>query len=759
MMRSLISTLLISLLVAACGGGDDDVGTTDMGQPDMVGVDMRVDVDLGEQDMGGVVIPCVEDATLGEACSNNSDCDDGCACNGVEQCSAEGICQEGVDICFNENRCVTVSCDEDAEEGEECTFDLDDSECDDGLACNGAEVCNRDVGCISGTPLFCSDDDTCTIDSCDDDVGCVYTPRDLDGDGFISEACTRPDGERGLDCDDDPRFGAMINPEAEEVCDNRRDDDCDGLRDFRDDDCNPTNTDCATVQLLPGPGTYSGSTRALDDSAALTCLAGGRDAYFQFNLPEVRDLRIAISGANAAVALRAAADCASDEMDLRCVSGTSPEIFLRSVEPGDYTIVVTQTGTTDVFDLTLRFEDATTPPPLDVCAPLPDGVDISATGLFSGSFTDLVDDYTQSCATPAGNGIDAAYVFDLPPTGDFDVSLRATPMPFGSLGLSVLTDCTDTTTELGCSATFGTQNINLRDVSPGTYFVVVDNRNVSTTDFTLDVAITPTVARLPGDSCNVAIDITPPMGMMVGSGISALSGTPSPGFDGGVSCNPATNSDSYFEFTLTATQDVRVTTAAGFASHSTALMDTCGDFMSERRCSTRSGTQTQLFRSLPAGTYFIGVATTATTGSVNATIEVLPPTTPPANDVCTGATVLSVPSDTVSGIDLTGFQRDDPGCRAGTSNVEAFYEFTLATASFVSVSAVPAMGTDPEDITLTLKDSCAAATNLACEDGSAGAGPTITQVLMPGTYVVVAEAPELTPSTFDLTFAAVASGP
>ncbi|MEO0326350.1 MAG: hypothetical protein AAF447_25605, partial [Myxococcota bacterium] len=71
--------------------------------------------------------------------------------------------------------------------------------------------------------------------------------------------------------------------------------------------------------------------------------------------------------------------------------------------------------------------------------------------------------------------------------------------------------------------------------------------------------------------------------------------------------------------------------------------------------------------------------------------------------------------------------------------------------------AVPAMGTDPTNLTLTLRDACGTTTNRACESGMMGTGPSITQALAAGTYIVVAEAPELTASTFDLSFTAIAT--
>ncbi len=52
-----------------------------------------------------------------------------------------------------------------------------DAECDDGNACNGAETCVAGE-CVDGTPLFCSDGVACTLDDCDPQSGCVFTPDD-----------------------------------------------------------------------------------------------------------------------------------------------------------------------------------------------------------------------------------------------------------------------------------------------------------------------------------------------------------------------------------------------------------------------------------------------------------------------------------------------------------------------------------------------------------------------------------------------------
>ncbi|NOY89656.1 MAG: integrin [Deltaproteobacteria bacterium] len=109
-----------------------------------------------------------------------------------------------------------------------------DSNCDDGLFCNGAERCLPDdpgagaLGCVAP-------DDACLAgQSCDEGGRSCQTDcalnGDADGDGFDSVDCG------GHDCDD---AQSAINPDAAEVCDGNVDNDCNGLADSADGVCVP----------------------------------------------------------------------------------------------------------------------------------------------------------------------------------------------------------------------------------------------------------------------------------------------------------------------------------------------------------------------------------------------------------------------------------------------------------------------------------------------------------------------------------------
>ncbi|NIS28974.1 MAG: hypothetical protein GWO04_02975, partial [Actinobacteria bacterium] len=358
-----------------------------------------------------------------------------CFCNGTEACSG-GTCVAGSDPCPDDVDCTADAC---LEELDRCFHDPQHEMCADGDACNGYEICDVVMGCRPASPLYCNDENSCTVDSCDSTEGCIYTPRDLDGDGYISGMCG------GDDCDDDPRFGADIHPGATEDCRNGRDDDCNGLRDFTDPSCVPTNDDCSTAEMLPGPGRYSGSTAGLTSDIATSCDPSGPDAVFRFNLPMMQDVRISLSGGGtgASIALRDWGSCSSGPDD-KCSASSPPTILRRSLPPGDYAIIV-KTASGAPFDILLMFEPPTPIPPVDLCNSGTE--DVSAGGTFTGFFAEVDDDYTLSCHSRGSGWKDAAYKFTI--TSPKDVTIMAstsgaawTPTTY----VSLVTDCTDTST-------------------------------------------------------------------------------------------------------------------------------------------------------------------------------------------------------------------------------------------------------------------------------------------------------------------------
>ena len=106
-----------------------------------------------------------------DPCASDGDCDDGVACttdtcDGASgECSntpSDGSCDDGI-------ACTTDTCDVGAGG---CTNEADPSACaDDGLFCNGTEVCDVDTGCVSaGAPDCSSFDDSCATGVCNEEA-------------------------------------------------------------------------------------------------------------------------------------------------------------------------------------------------------------------------------------------------------------------------------------------------------------------------------------------------------------------------------------------------------------------------------------------------------------------------------------------------------------------------------------------------------------------------------------------------------------
>jgi hypothetical protein len=119
-----------------------------------------------------------------------------------------------------------------------------DEECQNGVFCDGREICPYGF-CQPGDPTtICDDSDDCTIDECHEDTAsCTNTLIDEDGDLHPPESCG------GDDCDD---TDSGVHPGATEVPCDGIDQDCDGSD-------GGTGT-CTCPETLTASGSYTGST-------------------------------------------------------------------------------------------------------------------------------------------------------------------------------------------------------------------------------------------------------------------------------------------------------------------------------------------------------------------------------------------------------------------------------------------------------------------------------------------------------------------
>ncbi|MCH8879718.1 MAG: hypothetical protein IID34_07530 [Planctomycetes bacterium] len=203
---------------------------------------------------------CEFEATA-EPCTDDTDCDDGLFCNGAETCDTDaGSCVAGTDQCTGDGE----SCDE---ANDACITTCDtDADCDDG------DACTTDT-CVSGTCSYatvdCDDSDACTDDSCDVATGCVNTDVVCDAGQECSGGVCVTTCTAAVDCDDsDPCTDEAC---VSGLCENTAKD-CDDGDLCTTDSCDADTGDCVNDAVVCDAGfacdDATGVCEELDDCTA-----------------------------------------------------------------------------------------------------------------------------------------------------------------------------------------------------------------------------------------------------------------------------------------------------------------------------------------------------------------------------------------------------------------------------------------------------------------------------------------------------------
>ncbi len=752
-----ISSVASTGLFMAIGCGPEDVPIRDGGR-DVVRMDASD-------------APAIVDvASEGSSCASDSDCTDGVYCNGEERCLG-GRCQTASARCDDRHSCTTDTCDEAMHT---CAHMPDHSMCGDMNACNGIERCdpaaagaNATTGCTPIDPMGvvdCDDANTCTVDNCDARVGCVHSPRDLDGDGHVDRACTvdgTPGGMAGDDCNDGD---ATTYPGAVEVCDDNRDNNCNGSVDYAEATCLPRNDTCANATRLPGPGTYWGSTTGLRDDYALGCNVGAfADAVFEFSTTSSQDVTISTSSvaANAGVALLPDGDC-SMVTAIRCARGTgsvAPSLRVRSLPAGRYRIIAESGSVLAAFRLTLRFDPPTMAPIEDICprvepAPaieLNDGVPHMATlGM-------LENDYVLSCNPSGTGGRDA--VFRLTVTALSDVTIAATA-PLGVTYVSFRSSpCTNDASERRCFTGSGgvPPTLTQRGLAPGVYWVIVENSSDSTLN--VQAMISPAAPRMNGDTCPGAI-VMPNGPTVVVPSASMLRGS-----DVGTACGTSTTTganftDAVFQFTLTVPRDVVLTARVPTTTATVYMqvMTTCGARGTALGACVTGAPATRRLAGLAAGTYYVVVE--ASTGTISPIpdlqlqVTATDPAARPPVEACGGQTLrtdgtiftVSWGTTGAAGALAAGPDVGTSCASRGTSLSyrDAVLSYTLASPMDVEITIDPLGSLIYRDVRTTCNDFLSSIAAFPCTNQST---PRTTRIRSQaaGTYFIVMETSLATP--------------
>jgi hypothetical protein len=379
------------------------------------------------------------DPSVGGACLDDAQCNDGIACT-------DDVCDHSIG---------------------RCRFSAVNERCADEIYCNGVEVCQPGIGCRAGMPVQCSDQVSCTIDRCIEETrSCEHLARDADGDGDPVWNCG------GKDCDDtDPR----VNGRAPEVCGNGRDDNCDGQVD--EESCAaPAHDTCVDALVIDGDGTYPLSLLAAAEDAALSCVEPGgarRDVVVALTVPEGPPLNVDVTAVSedAGLALAAATSCGKKAVELGCDAAVSlpdgtaavSRLLLRELAPGAYPLYVSGLSDDDV-SLRVAYRAAEPAAPNETCGT---ALELPSEGSLQASLVGLSRDLSSVCQRSLG---DLVYRFEL--SEPHDIVVRAVPLDAnGTPSLSLRNqECAAASSELDCRVG-APARLFARSLPAGTYFV------------------------------------------------------------------------------------------------------------------------------------------------------------------------------------------------------------------------------------------------------------------------------------------------
>jgi hypothetical protein len=406
--------------------------------------------------------------------------------------------------CTDGPSCTLPSCDTSVGR---CRYTPDDSTCQDGVYCNGVEVCDPQHGCVPGPPVTCSTGDPCVIGTCVEATqSCQHAPRDADGDGDPDDHCG------GGDCnDDDPTVSSLLP----EVCANGKDDNCNGLVDEMP--CvSPQHSTCLDPLEIMTSGTYAldttGAPFTYPTSCGLGAMPGVHQEVAAVLLPAgpLVDVEVTAKTNGVPVSVAIAGQCGDPATELACGAGfNGPEggqiARARARGVGSTTAasaypiyVATASGSAVSLDVQI-LPPAAEPTNLTcgTAAPITPSVPVDV------EILDEAMNLGSACATALGQVV---YSFTLAAPADVDVYGTSTDGD-GDPVLSLRdAGCALPTDEIACQSSVSA-HLHTQSLAAGTYTLAVSATAPTALEVTVELSA-PT-APAPDQYCTGAPVLAP----------------------------------------------------------------------------------------------------------------------------------------------------------------------------------------------------------------------------------------------------------
>jgi len=218
---------------------------------------------------------CDEISDLVVHTANNALCDDNLWCNGAETCDAAKGCQPGTPSILSDNiSCTVDNCDE---TNDKIVHTSNNTACDDNLWCNGFEVCDATEGCQAGISPALTDSVACTIDSCDEESDAIIHTQNnaLCDDGLWCNGNETCDPIKDCKSETSPNCSTFSDQCNIGICDENLDQ-CKKQSKNEDKTCDD-ETNCTSVTTCQNGSCVGDADKDTDNDAYIDQVCGGDD--------------------------------------------------------------------------------------------------------------------------------------------------------------------------------------------------------------------------------------------------------------------------------------------------------------------------------------------------------------------------------------------------------------------------------------------------------------------------------------------------
>ncbi len=422
-------------------------------------------------------------------------CDDGAFCNGVETCDAIAGCRPGTPEAVDDGVDCTVDyCDEAADE---VVHLAQDDLCDDGAFCNGVETCDEVTGCVDGTSPVLDDGIDCTLESCDETRDVVLASLDhsvcdddepCNGDETCVDGTGCTDGTALVDgtvcgdhmiclseaCATSTCGDGYVDESEGEKCEDGNADPLDGCDDCRlGNVCNVTGS--TTLGTTTTTHTFTGTLATTDPTAQVgTC--GGYRGHEQLYEVFVDTQLISLSAwtsdldFDSVLHMRGGPGACEGE-ELACNDNedyylTNSFIQTGCLEPGFYYVWLDAVTPTDLGTFSLNVEGHTLHDPARQI-----DIDSTSPGFAGSGYVEWEAPNGTSSLNCWADGPEQAWTIDLAhPVINMNVSVDGVFYP----ALHLRTGACDPDTEVVCVNGMGNTTMNTGCLDAGAYVLFVD---------------------------------------------------------------------------------------------------------------------------------------------------------------------------------------------------------------------------------------------------------------------------------------------